>query len=86
MQQFIIALVGTVVVGVIMYMIATLSFQNQERSISAVQQRSARTSEINLIAMVENDFQNIGSNFPAFTNDPEFDVHQVLHRTYDYLA
>ncbi|MFV1980690.1 MAG: hypothetical protein ACC655_06010 [Rhodothermia bacterium] len=74
MGNWIAGLVGVVVTGVIMYIIATLTIQSQERSVSAVQQRAVRTSEMNLVGMVESDFQNIGSNFPAFVNDPEFAI------------
>ncbi len=81
MGNWIGGLVGVVVTGVVIYIIANLSLQSQERSVSAVQQRAVRTSEMNLVGMVESDFQNIGSNFPSFDNDPEFAI-----TTYDTVS
>jgi len=72
--NFIGGLVGVVVTGVIILIIANLNLQTQERSVSAIQQRAVRTSEMNLVGMVESDFQNIGSNFPSFVNDPDFAI------------
>ncbi len=70
MNTWIGTLLGIVVSGVVIYILSMFNLQNQERSISATQQRATRQSEMNLIAMVEIDFQNIGSNHPAFDNDP----------------
>lgn len=68
------ALIGVIVAGVVIYIISILNIQTQEQSVSAVQQRAVRTSEMGLLSMVEFDFQNIGSNFPSFDNPPDFAI------------
>jgi hypothetical protein len=71
MGNWIAAAVVAVISGVVIYILGVVNLQSQDRSISATQVRSMRTSQMNLVQMVEFDFQNIGSNFPDFINEPD---------------
>jgi hypothetical protein len=71
MNQLVGIVVSVVVAGVIILIIGRMTLQGQERSVNATQQRAIRTSESNLVGMVEFDLQNIGSNHPAYELPPD---------------
>jgi hypothetical protein len=71
MSNWLVGTIGVVIAGLVLLAIFKLNIQAQERSVSATQQRSVRTSEMDLLSMIEIDFQNIGSNYPDFELDPD---------------
>ena len=72
MSNMIGGLVAVVVTGAVIMIISRLGTQAQELSVTATQQRAIRTSEMDLVAMIDMDFQNIGSNFPEYPNYPNY--------------
>ena len=71
MNSWIAGLVSVVVAGVILLIMFRVGIQAEERSVTATQHRAMRTSHVSLQGFIEHDFQNIGSNFPAYDLDPE---------------
>ena len=55
---------SAVVAGVVLLIIQSTAFRGQEAAISTLQYSAVKQSTVDLVAMMERDFRNIGSNYP----------------------
>ena len=55
---------SAVVAGVIVLIIATLTFRGTEATVATIEFSSVKKSTIDLVAVMDRDFRNLGSNFP----------------------
>jgi len=55
---------SAIVVGAIALIISSLTFRGQEATVATIQYSSAKQSTMDLIAVMDRDFRNMGSNFP----------------------
>jgi len=70
MQNWIAQLVAVFVAGIVIFIVAAVNLRVQRGSIAAAQYQASKTSEVDLVGMLDRDFRNIGSDYPNYGLDP----------------
>lgn len=71
MQSWIAQTVALVVAGVVILIIANVSIRVQRASIATTQYRASKTSQSDLVGVMDRDFRNIGATYPNFVLNPD---------------
>jgi len=71
MQNWIAQMVALVVAGVVILIIASVNLRVQRGSIATTQYQAAKTSQTDLVGLIDRDFRNIGASYPNYALPPD---------------